>query len=457
MGSEVTCRLFLKAVFWRAHTNEPWRALPSAYGHWRSVYQRFAAWCDKGVWQDLHKHFRDDLCINISLLDRLIEQVRARAARKLRIAIVRSLLAQGFQVGRSTIALPQKQSKDQLRALHTTAVKYKIEQAPRELKIKEEMLLHYLASGSEIDPERIRPHLVEVRPRSEEELLFRYASLHWSIPISSGYGKRLRFLVIDDHNKKLIGLIGLGDPVYSLSPRDEWIGWTLADRKERLRNVMDAFVLGAVPPYSFLLCGKLVAMLSISDTVRYAFKQKYKDTRSLIKQKVHDGNLALVTTTSALGRSSLYNRLRLAERLLYEPVGFTQGWGEFHFSNGIYTAIVKFVQQYCKATAKQTLWGTGFRNRREVIRKCLSEVGLSSDWLYHGVEREVFAAPLAHNTRAFLCGECPELEWHRYSVESIFSYFRKRWLLPRAERNEQFKLWTPAKWVLWSKKECMHS
>lgn len=456
VGSELACRLFLEAVLWRARTHRAWRTLPPTYGHWGSVYQRFAAWCDKGVWKDLHKHFQDDPNMCVPLLDSLMEQVHARATRKLRIAIVRSLQTQGFQVCGRTIALPQKRSKDQLRTLHATAVRYKIERAPRELESKEERLLQHLAVGGEIDPECIRPHLEEVHPGSEEELLFRYASLHWSIPISSGYGKRLRFLVIDGYNKKLMGLIGLGDPVYSLSPRDEWIGWTLSDRKERLRNVMDAFVLGAVPPYSFLLCGKLVAMLATSDTIRHAFKQKYEGTRSLIKRKVHDGNLALVTTTSALGRSSLYNRLRLAEGLLYERVGFTQGSGEFHFSNGIYDAMAQFVQEHCEPTAKQERWGTGFRNRREVIRKCLPALGLSSDWLYHGVEREVFVAPLAHNTRAFLRGECSELKWRCHSVEDIFCYFRKRWLLPRAERNQQFKSWSPTNWVLWPKREYMH-
>jgi hypothetical protein len=52
---------------------------------------------------------------------------------------------------------------------------------------------------------------------------------------------------------------------------------------------MDAFVLGAVPPYRFLLCGKLVAMLAASDTVSDAFKRKYNGTRSVIRGKVHDG------------------------------------------------------------------------------------------------------------------------------------------------------------------------
>jgi hypothetical protein len=295
--------------------------------------------------------------------------------------------------------------------------------------------------------------LVEVLPESEDELLFRYAALHWSIPVSSGYGRRLRFLVVDDSNGKLVGMIGLGDPVYSLGPRDEWIGWTLSDRKKRLGNVMDAFVLGAVPPYSFLLCGKLVAMLAASDTVRHAFKRKYGGTRSLIRRKIHDGRLALITTASALGRSSIYNRLRFGDRLLYQSVGFTKGSGEFHFSNGLYGAITKFAEKHCEPTAKQERWGTGFRNRREVIKKCLPALGLSSDWVYHGIEREVFVVPLARNTREFLQGRHTRLLWYRQSESELFEYFRDRWMLPRASWDERFRSWTKDEWVIWPQKE----
>lgn len=44
-------------------------------------------------------------------------------------------------------------------------------------------------------PRKICPKLVVVKPESEHELLFRYACLHRSIPVSAGYGRRLRFLV----------------------------------------------------------------------------------------------------------------------------------------------------------------------------------------------------------------------------------------------------------------------
>jgi hypothetical protein len=337
--------------------------------------------------------------------------------------------------------------------LHETAVEHRIERARDGLFRAEEAMLRHIASGIEIDPSRMSPRLVEVLPDSEEELLFRYASLHWSIPVSSGYGRRLRFLVVDDSNEKLVGLIGLGDPVYSLGARDEWVGWTSSDRRKRLGHVMDAFVLGAVPPYSFLLCGKLVAMLAASDTVRHAFRRKYGGTRSVIRRKLHDGRLVLITTASALGRSSIYNRLRLGDRLLYQSVGFTKGSGDFHFSNGLYGAITDFAEKHCEPTAKQGRWGTGFRNRREVIKKCLPAIGLSSDWVYHGIEREIFVVPLARNAREFLQGLHSRLRWHRQTESQLFEYFRNRWMLPRFSWDDTFKSWSKDEWAIWSREE----
>ena len=370
----------------------------------------------------------------------------------LRKRIIRSLRDQGFVVQDGTIRPPAELSKDRTRGLHQTAVQHQIERRRAGLARKEQHLLGHIASGGDISPSEVRPRLVEVLPRSEEELLFRYTSLHWSIPVSSGYGRRLRFLVVDDYNGKLIGVIGLGDPVYSLRPRDTWIGWTSADRTQRLRNVMDAFVLGAVPPYSFLLCGKLVAMLAVSETVRDAFKKKYGGRRSLIRRTLHDGRLALVTTTSALGRSSIYNRLRFHDRTLYHSVGYTRGSGEFHFSNGLYGSIWRFVREHCEATAKHDLWGSGFRNRREVIKKCLPELGLSDTWLYHGIRREVFAVPLAHNTREFLRGQHVRLAWHHDGEQEIFRYFRDRWMLPRSKWDRRFASWCRDDWSLWTPK-----
>ncbi len=369
---------------------------------------------------------------------------------ELRSLIVRSLRSQGFRIRTGQVLPPPDLNKEKLRDLHALAVQHRLERSKDGLVRLEPKLLERLASGSEVVPEQIVPRLVEVQPNSDEELLFRYAGLHWSIPVSSGYGRRLRFLVIDEQNGKLIGLFGLGDPVFSLGARDEWIGWDREARRGHLHHVMDAFVLGAVPPYSFLLCGKLVAMLTASNEVRNTFKRKYGGRRSVIRRRRLDARLALITTTSALGRSSIYNRIKYGERFLFQGVGFTRGSGEFHFSNGLYGAISQYAVRYCEPTAKQERWGTGFRNRREVVKKCLAKVGLSTEWLYHGIQREIFVIPLARNTREFLRGEHSRLLWFDQAVEDLSDFFRERWLLPRSRRDERYKTWRPCEWSLWT-------
>ena len=373
----------------------------------------------------------------------------SREVKQLRSRVIRSLKKQGFKLRSGLLVPPDAQDKEGLRILHHEAVQRNMERSRPGLERHEGRLLSYIATGKEVIPEKIRPKLVLVQPKSEDELLFRYARMHWSIPVSAGYGRRLRFVVYDESNDKLIGIFGLGDPVFGLRPRDSWIGWSHEEKRKRLQCVMDLFVLGAVPPYSSLLCGKLIALLATSQPVLDAFRLKYGGRRSRINQNILDSRLALLTTISALGRSSLYNRLRYEERPVFQGIGFTRGSGEFQFSNGFYNDLREFALEHCKATAKHPSWGAGFRNRRELIRKALPLLGLSQELLYHGVKREIFVAPLAANAKAFLRGDDQELHYHAHEVGDLFEWFRKRWLLPRSNRDTRYRSFSPSDYRLW--------
>jgi hypothetical protein len=369
--------------------------------------------------------------------------------KRLRAEIRKALVAQGFELRGGLIVPPDLTDKQTLRDLHASAVAHRIRKAEAGLRRHETFMLKRLARPAEISIEDFHPRLIPVLRGSPEELLFRWARLHWSIPVSSGYGRRLRFIVEDASNGKLVGLIGLGDPVFSLAARDNWVGWTIDQRRRRLHHVVDAFVLGAVPPYSYLLAGKLVAMLAASDEVQTAWMDKYAGSKSLIAGKRRDGRLALITTTSALGRSSLYNRLSFDERKMYLSVGETRGSGEFHFSDGLHRTISEFAVEHCVPTAKNPRWGDGFRNRREMIKKALPALGFSDRLLYHGVRREMFVVPLGGTTTAFLRGEVRDIAPYAQSVEALAGYFRERWLTARAEREKRHLHWSPESWRLW--------
>lgn len=364
--------------------------------------------------------------------------------------IIESLEEQGFKIDNDQVMPPDDISKDNVRNLHALAVRHRVEKGKEGLYRYEPRLLERIATGGEVVPEIIQPSLIEVSPDSEDELLFRYVSLHWSIPVSKGYGRRIRFLVVDQSNNKLIGIIGLGDPVIALAARDKWIGWDQSARHERLRYVIDAFVLGAVPPYSYLLCGKLIALLAASIDVRSRFFNKYRERHSLIQNRGHDIEPVLITTMSALGKSSVYNRLKYPNGPSYISVGYTSGYGEFHFSNGLYKDIAHYAHTNCSPTSKNKKWGKGFRNRREVVRKVLLHIGISDEWMRHGLQREIFVVPLAANSREFLLGEQDNLILFRQSADNIFTWFRQRWLLPRAMRDLRYQKFAPESYQLWA-------
>lgn len=361
--------------------------------------------------------------------------------------VLAQLGEQGFAIDGNRLSLVSDQ-KAELRTTHAKACAHQIERAKKGLERFEPRLLASIANGHEIDPSRISPRLIEVTADSHEELLFRYARLHWSIPVSAGYGRRLRFLIWDDGHDKLLGILGLSDPVFALGARDNWVGWNKEQRRFRLANVMDAFVLGAVPPYSSLLGGKLVALAAASNEVREAFGRRYAGKTTLISGR-QIGPLALITTTSALGRSSIYNRLVLDGRTIFQSVGFTSGSGDFPFMNGVYRDLRQLVSEASNPTAKHAQWGTGFRNRREVVLKALGLLGLPRNLIYHGISREVFVVPLATNTAEFLRGDTDTLDATNLPFAQIADRWKERWALPRAERDKRFLEFNRESWLLW--------
>ena len=346
-------------------------------------------------------------------------------------------------------------SKDAIRKLHEHAVRERREASHKSLSHKEPALLQNLIKPSAVTVGNIRPQLRLVDDRrSHSAQLWRWASLHWSIPVSAGYGRRLRFLVTDaNHNDALIGVIGLGDPVFALSARDSWIQWNKANRCSRLACVMDAFVLGAAPPYDILLGTKLIALLAISREVQAIFRERYGNRITLIGQRNPSADLALVTTISALGRSSVYNRLKSpAGELAYVPVGWTAGSGDFHLSGDLYSRLAAFaysINADGKTERHESWTGNSFRNRREVVIKALDALGLPGRKLrIHGIRRQIFAAPLGANTQEFLRGDAERLVSKAVSAAEISAHWRHRWAVPRSKRID-FNNSSLSDWQLW--------
>lgn len=73
-------RLFLEAVLWRVRTGLPWRDLPSEFGRWNSVFQRFRRWVRAGVFDRVFERLSDEPDFEYALIDGTIVSAHQKAS-----------------------------------------------------------------------------------------------------------------------------------------------------------------------------------------------------------------------------------------------------------------------------------------------------------------------------------------------------------------------------------------
>lgn len=73
-------RQFVEAVLWIARTGSPWRDLPTQFGPWNSVYQRFDRWSRSGVWHRIFVQLAKDADFEEVFIDSTIVRAHQHAA-----------------------------------------------------------------------------------------------------------------------------------------------------------------------------------------------------------------------------------------------------------------------------------------------------------------------------------------------------------------------------------------
>ncbi len=361
----------------------------------------------------------------------------ALTAEELRQLIIDELESLSFSFDEKGDLIPPTSDKEAVKLLHKPSREIELEKAQEWIKHKLPRYSHFFADGQDISPHLIKPVLVQVADRWHNDL-FRLARYYWSIPYSSGFGRRLRYLLLDDNNGKLIGIFGLQSPPISFPARDRLFNYPEGRKTELVNQTMDIFTLGALPPYNRLLGGKLVALAVASNQVRDDYRRVYAERKTEMEGRVLPSHLVALTTTSAFGRSSIYNRLKYRNIAIAESLGYTNGYGNFHLQR-LYPIFKQYLAS--EGISTQGGYGTGPKRSWQIIRQTLDRIGISGNILKHGIKREAFLFRLIDNLEDYLEGKPGTPVYRDLPFENLADYWNERWLIGRSERVDGWHKW----------------
>ncbi len=295
-----------------------------------------------------------------------------------------------------------------------------------------------LACGWEVLHSSIKP-VIEVCENQKQHDLFRIFRYYWSSPYSEYVGRRIKLLIRDKGlpHKPVIGIAALGSPIIHIPERDEFIGWDKKIRTKNLIYTMDAYVIGAMPPYNHLLGGKLISYLLASDEIRKIYRDKYNDKITLIEKRTSD-KLIGIFTTSLYGKSSQYNRLSIDGRSLYQEIGKTKGFGSLHLSDQTIGTMVELLRE--KGIQVNNNFGDGPSWVMRIIRSAGELAGFDPDFLLrHSFKRNIYFVPLAKNYDDVLNGRSNKPVYYHYTKNQLVNHWKIRWLDMRKRNPEVFR------------------
>ncbi len=302
----------------------------------------------------------------------------------------------------------------------------------------------FFLDGNSVRPDNIRLRLLPVKPGSLEEAIYFWWNLvWWSIPYEPPIGRQMRFLLWDDGHNAPFGLLGLQSPPLRWSVRDAYLGISPETRDYWANQSMSANRVGALPPYNLLLGAKMVALTICSMEVREAYRRRYCCQRTILRKRMLPARLLFVTTTSAYGKSSVYDRLSYDGRRVCTYIGETAGAGTFHVPDHIYGKMLRFLKQRGQDVCRDS-FEEGPSRKLRLIDKAFDILGLA--FSYHNVRRGIYFFPHARNLTAVISLNQRPL-WHKTPFRNMVQYWLSRWCLPRSNRREDWKSFSTRKFA----------
>lgn len=199
------------------------------------------------------------------------------------------------------------------------------------------------------------------------------------------------------------------------------IGVALRQARNRLSGsaMMELVVCGGLPPYSWLLSGKLACLLMLSPEVARIYHERYDDQISIIASQMAGRPIRRPATLVYLGTTSLYvagasqyNRVALpagtlpgqSEEIRYELLDDpTQGYGSAHLSKETRHALTQLETKSASFRRVNNVFGEGANPKMRQLAGGLRALGIAdADLLKHATPRLVYSIRLIRNLERYL-------------------------------------------------------
>ncbi len=222
-------------------------------------------------------------------------------------------------------------------------------------------------------------------------------------------------------------------------------------------NLLEITTCGAIAPYNRILGGKLVALLMLSPQIGVDYRRRYSGPSIISSQMknrpvIRDNALVYLGTTSLyVHGSSQYNRLRLPagtiapdqEKISYDAIGQTSGFGTIQFSPDTSRAIDAFLAREHDFREVNSVFGEGTSPKLRKVKMGLRRLGFDPDKLIqHRHHRLIYGAPLFPTAREWLQERVEELpgyvaapDAYADATERIAAFWRRRWLASRVRHG----------------------
>lgn len=353
---------------------------------------------------------------------------------KLRNKIIDSLKSQGFKV--NPHLRPKKNEKDTLRRIHKQKRNEQLKLHRNFLLDNFEEIKQFSVSGEDLSPEKIDLKLIEVKSDSIASRIFLWWNLiWWSLPFDKSIGRQMRFILWDDYHNAPFGLVGLQSPPLKSSVRDNFLGLNQKNIDYWINQSMYGQRIGALPPYNELLGGKMVALSLVSNELREIYTKKYDDKKTLLEKRKIPNRILFTTTTSAYGKSSVYERLAYNGMPVSKFIGYTSGSGTFHLPESIYEEMLLFLQQ--KGIDTKRGYGTGPSRKLKLVDMAFNRLKIPT-FTFHNIKRGYYLFPNAINLRNVLHKKDKPV-WYDRPFMELTNFWKERWCIPRSNRVDTWR------------------